>query len=183
MKRLSCAPLVPVGRISAVGCVALLASCVGPAPTSNVPSYAQITHYPAPSGITSVPPAETRGRVVGSDPRYASSTGVVSSIDPVDEPRSSLSPGGAILGAVVGGVLGHQVGAGSGHAVATVAGVAGGALAGNAIGERVDRPGADRYRIGIAYDGGGSQWIDVPAPGDLRVGDRVRVDKGQIARY
>jgi len=39
------------------------------------------------------------------------------------------------------------------------------------------------YRIVIALDRGGQRDYDVSSPGDLRVGDRVTVTNGQIARY
>lgn len=149
---------------------------------ANVPSY-QNPSYQNPSYPTGTGPAVSSGTVVAPT-RYAYNTGVVSSIELMRGQSSSggVSPAGAIIGAVVGGVLGNQIGEGRGRTAATVAGAAGGALAGNAIGQRGER-GADMYRIGIQYDSGGGQYIDVPNPGDLRTGDRVRVDNGQISRY
>jgi len=70
-----------------------------------------------------------------------------------------------------------------GNTAATIGGAAVGGLAGNAIGQRTREGGADTYRVGVRYDNGGSQYIDVPHPGDLRTGDRVRVDGNQISRY
>jgi outer membrane lipoprotein SlyB len=116
----------------------------------------------------------------------AYNTGVVSSIELVRaEGPSRVSPVGVIAGAVIGGLLGNQVGAGSGRAAATVAGAAVGGYAGNEVGRRAEAGSApDIYRLAIQFDGGGSQFIDVGNPGDLRVGDRVRVDpNGQISRY
>ena len=86
-------------------------------------------------------------------------------------------------GEVVGGVLGHQIGGGSGRSLATAAGVVGGAVAGNAIEERNNGGGAGGYRIVIGLDQGGQRDYDVSSPGDLRVGDRVRIVNGQISRY
>ena len=150
---------------------AALAACAVQEPSPNVPSYAA----PPPG------PYASRGTVV--EPRYARNTGVVSSIELIrGEPSRGVSPGGVILGAVVGGVLGNQIGEGRGRTAATVAGAAGGALAGNAIGQHTQST-ADTYRVAIQYDGGGSQYIDVTNPGDLRTGDRVRVDGNQISRY
>lgn len=160
-------------RSSAVvlAAAAALSACAYQEPSPNVPSYAQRPPEPYAS----------RGQVV--EPRYARNTGVVSSIELIRGERSSgVSPGGTILGAVVGGVLGNQVGEGRGRTAATVVGAAGGALAGNAIGQRTQST-PDTYRVAIQYDGGGSQYIDVPEPGDLRTGDRVRVDGNQISRY
>ena len=162
--------MIPLHRLSlpVVAACAVIAGCAYPDPSPDR-SYAQ---QPAPY--------ETRGRVV--EPAYARNTGVVSSIELVRGERSGISPAGTIIGAVVGGVLGNQIGEGRGRTAATVVGAAGGALAGNAIGERSQAT-PDTYRVAIQYDGGGSQFIDVSDAGDLRTGDRVRVDGNQISRY
>lgn len=156
-----------------VGAMLLAACAPYEQPSPNVPSYVQ-----PPTGTG---PYVSRGEVV--EPRYVRNTGVVTSIElfPGERTRGS-SPGGAILGAVVGGVVGNQIGEGRGRTAATVAGAAGGAIAGNEIGRRSGTT-PDVYRIGIQYDAGGGQYIDVSNPGDLRTGDRVRVDGGQIMRY
>ena len=158
----------------------MLTACAYQDPSVNTPTYVQ---PPSGTGPYS-PPYETRGSVA-PPVAYAYNTGIVSSIELVrSESTSRISPAGTIIGAVVGGVLGNQIGAGNGRAAATVVGAAGGALAGNAIGQRTGRDAEDIYRIAIQYDGGGSQYIDVSHPGDLRTGDRVRVDRnGQISRY
>lgn len=99
--------------------------------------------------------------------------------------RGSGSGVGAVLGAVVGGVLGNQVGGGSGRVAATAAGAVAGGLAGNAL-ERRSAPGGEvggLYRLTIQLDQGGQRVYDVPDPGDLRPGDRVRMVDGQISRY
>ena len=165
--------LVPAAVIAA----ALLTACATPDPApQNVPNY-QSRGVNRPNDA----PAYATGAVVA--PR-SENLGVVNSIQLVrGQSASGLSPGGAIIGAVVGGVLGNQIGEGRGRTAATVAGAAGGALAGNAIGQRTRDAGPDTYRIGIQYDGGAMQYIDVPDPGDLRTGDRVRVDGTQISRY
>lgn len=94
------------------------------------------------------------------------------------------SGGGAILGAVIGGVLGNQVGGGTGRAAATAIGAVGGGLAGNAIEGRNNNSGrVDGYRVVVSLDQGGQRDYDVSHPGDLRVGDRVRLYNGQISRY
>jgi outer membrane lipoprotein SlyB len=137
---------------------------------------------PGPAyGPPGPPPAE-RGYVAAP---VSYNTGTITSIDLMRAEQQRVSPVGAIAGAVIGGFLGNQVGAGSGKAVATVAGVAAGGLAGNEIGRRAEAGGTpDVYRLEIRYDGGGRQYIDVGNPGDLRPGDRVRVDaNGQISRY
>jgi outer membrane lipoprotein SlyB len=151
----------------------VLAACADPGP----PRYATPYDPPPPA------PYETRGSVA---PDNAYNSGVVTSIDVLRASGpSAASPVGAIAGAVIGGLLGNQIGAGGGRALATGAGVVGGALAGNEIGRRAEAGGApDIYRIGIQFDGGGSQFIDLRDPAGLRVGERVRVDGGgQISRY
>lgn len=139
----------------------------------------------ATSPFYSNQPSYSQGSVGGPQPRsYPSgySTGTVSSIEAIRGNTSGMSPVGAVIGAVVGGVLGNQVGEGRGKTAATVAGAAGGALAGNEIGKRTGSS-QDTYRVNIRLDNGGSQSIDVANTGDLRVGDRVRVDGNQISRY
>lgn len=92
------------------------------------------------------------------------------------------SGGGAVIGAVVGGLLGSAVGGGTGRVAATAVGVLGGAVAGNAV-ERHNNSGEYiGYRVSIQLDQGGYRAYDVPTPGDLRIGDRVRVYDGQIQR-
>jgi outer membrane lipoprotein SlyB len=98
--------------------------------------------------------------------------------------RGQTSGGGAILGAVVGGLIGNQFGKGSGRAAATGVGVIGGAVVGNAIeGNNQGQGQADGYRISVQLDYGGYRVFDVPHPGDLREGDRVMLNNGQISRY
>lgn len=108
--------------------------------------------------------------------------GVVSYIEGL-QGRSRTTGVGAIVGAVVGGVLGNQIGGGSGRAAATAIGAVGGAVAGNAIeGQQGNRAAYDGYRITVQLDQGGQRVYEVPSPGDLRPGDRVRMYQGQIAR-
>ena len=95
---------------------------------------------------------------------------------------SRPSGAGAILGAVIGGVVGNQFGSGSGRALATGAGIVGGAVAGNAIENRNKRD-DEVYRVWIRMDNGGMRSFDFHRVDDLRVGDRVRYDGGQLYRY
>lgn len=152
----------------AIVAASALAACAVPESTpTNVPSYSQ--------------PAQGS---VGYGRNYASNTGVVSSIELIrGQANSGISPAGTIIGAVVGGLVGHQIGEGRGNTAATIGGAAVGGLAGNAIAQRSREGSADAYRVGIRFDNGGTQYIDVPNPGDLRTGDRVRVDGNQISRY
>jgi len=97
--------------------------------------------------------------------------------------QGRTSGAGAVIGAVVGGVLGNQVGKGSGRAAATAVGVLGGAVAGNAVeGRNNSQDYAQGYRLSVQLDHGGYRVYDVSSPGDLRIGDRVRLYNGQISR-
>jgi outer membrane lipoprotein SlyB len=109
--------------------------------------------------------------------------GRVSNIEVLQgQSQGRTSGAGALIGAVVGGVLGNQVGKGSGRAAATGVGIVGGAVAGNAIEGRNNSQETQGYRLSVQLDHGGYRVYDVPTPGDLRIGDRVRLYNGQIAR-
>lgn len=116
---------------------------------------------------------------------YGMEYGTVGNIEELRSQSRSTSGVGAILGAVVGGVLGNQVGGGFGRMAATAAGVAGGAAAGNALEQSSggSRSTVSGYRIHINLQNGGQRIFDVPNPGDLRQGDRVQINQGQISRY
>lgn len=158
---------------------ASLVACA--APGNNYPG----NNYP---GNNAYPSSNT---AQGSYPsqQYGTEYGRVTNIyEHREQQRSGRTSGaGAILGAVVGGVLGNQVGGGSGRVAATAIGAVGGAVAGNAVegrtGNNSNSGQADGYRVVITLDQGGQRDYDVANPGDLRVGDRVRLYNGQIARY
>ncbi len=112
-------------------------------------------------------------------PAYASGYGVVDAIE-----MTNAQPGigaGTVIGGIVGGILGNQVGGGTGNTVATVAGVVGGAVAGNQIEKRTNQQAA--YNVRIRMSNGSYQTITQDSVGDLRVGDRVRLENGRIFRY
>jgi outer membrane lipoprotein SlyB len=88
---------------------------------------------------------------------------------------------GTVAGAVIGGVAGHQVGSGSGNTAATIAGAAGGAYIGHQLEKRKQAENA--YRITVRMENGDYQTLIQPSIGDLRVGDRVRIDNGVLQRY
>ncbi|MFC5609849.1 glycine zipper 2TM domain-containing protein [Variovorax soli] len=161
-----------LGRLGlGAAALAALSACVAPAPY-----YQQTATYPyepAPSyPVVGTPvPQVSYGRVVNIEVLQTQSSG---------GPQSGV---GAVTGGVVGGVLGHQVGGGSGKAAATVLGVVGGALLGNAIEANTRSPRVyQSYRVSIQTDNGNYRAFDVQSPGDLRVGDRVRIDGNQITR-
>jgi outer membrane lipoprotein SlyB len=103
--------------------------------------------------------------------------GVVKSINPTSENSSGLNAG-TVIGGVVGGLAGHQIGSGRGNTAATVAGAVGGAV----IGTQVDKnSGSQEYKIGVRLQDG--QFVTVNQKGsvaDLRVGQRVKIQDGQV---
>lgn len=109
--------------------------------------------------------------------------GRVSNIEVLQGRSQGTSGAGAVIGAVVGGVLGNQIGKGSGRAAATGVGIVGGAVAGNAIEGRNNSQEVQGYRLSVQLDQGGYRVYDVASPGDLRIGDRVRLYNGQISRF
>jgi outer membrane lipoprotein SlyB len=116
---------------------------------------------------------------------YGTELGRVVRIERLHSPQRQMSSGlGALAGAVIGGVLGNQIGHGGGRAIATGLGVVGGAALGNALEEDGGGSGHSLiYRITIRTDRGTTRAFDVSSPGDLVPGDRVRVYRGEIARY
>lgn len=117
------------------------------------------------------------------DYRNQSDYGVIQSIEAVPQDNAGNRIGlGTIAGAVVGGVVGNQVGSGRGNTAATVLGAAGGAYIGHEIENRQQRQ-VDAYRINIRMDDGSYQALMQDSYGDLRAGDRIRVESGVVQRY
>ena len=146
--------------------VALLSAC---STRPNVPMTVAPVSYPSTTIVQTVPASLEYGRV--SNIEYFSG-GVA---------RSGPNVGGAVLGAVAGAVLGHQIGGGSGRDAATVLGGVAGAAVGSQVG-RTSSVSDPMYRVTITTDQGVMRYYDVPGTGDLRVGDRVRIDSGVIYR-
>ena len=161
----------PFSTVLCATTIAALAAC------SSAPSrddrYARAPAYPQQPGYTQ-PPGYSQSAA------YAQ-YGVVRSIDLVPAESRTTSGGGAILGAVLGAVVGNQIGSGGGRAAATVAGAVGGGIAGNAIEKRTRR--ADEvFHIGVRFDDGSQREFDFQRIDDLRVGDRVSWEGGQLHR-
>ncbi|CAM3742221.1 glycine zipper 2TM domain-containing protein [Paracidovorax anthurii] len=132
----------------------------------------QVSQYPAQPTYSSYPAAAPVGVEYGT----------VANIETLQS-RSGTSGVGAVAGAVIGGVLGNQVGKGSGRAAATVLGAVGGGVVGNQVESRNSNSGrVEGYRITVQLDRGGQRAYDVSTPGDLRPGDRVSLNGGQISR-
>ena len=144
---------------------------------------AACSSYPLGPSVATYP---TSTYPVASYPVAGSEYGRIVNIEYL--PVGTNAPAGAsILGAVVGGlaggVLGSNIGAGAGRTAATVLG----GVAGAAVGSQIARNSQGvttqaGYRITMQTDTGLIRTYEVPATGDLRVGDRVRVDNGVIYR-
>ena len=144
-----------------------LTACVAPQPVYETSRYPYQPTYPAAA------------------PSAYVEYGRVANIEVVRSQTSGAGPsgGGAVAGGVLGGVVGNQFGHGSGRAAATALGVIGGALLGNSVEANANAPRVyESYRISIQTEHGAYRSFDVPSPGDLRIGDRVRIDGGQISR-
>jgi outer membrane lipoprotein SlyB len=120
--------------------------------------------------------AEAPGRSTVAYAQY----GVVRNIELVST-GGHASGGGAVLGGVIGAVLGNQVGSGSGRAAATGVGAVGGALIGNQI-EKRNKADDEVYRVSVRFENGSVAQYDYQRIDDLRVGDRVRLEGGQLYR-
>ncbi len=166
---------------SAVSLSALLAACGTPDPygPNNYPvsQAAPGTTYPAayPNGTYPNQPvaAVEYGRITNVA-MISSGTG------PAPTNRSEA---GGVVGAIVGGLLGNQIGHGGGRAAATVLGAAGGAVVGSNIGRQTApqyNSAYPVYRVTVQTDQGLMRTYDVNATGDLRPGDRVRIENGVI---
>ena len=117
---------------------------------------------------------------INASPRIAANDGTVSDIQVVPV-SSHSSAAGAVLGGIAGAVVGNQIGHGTGRAAATGAGAIGGAVIGDRIANR-DQRDDEIYRVTVRFDDGHEAAYDYRTVGDLRVGDRVRADGGQLYR-
>lgn len=154
---------------AAAAAVALLSACsTRPVVVNNVPAPV-VTTVPATTTVVTPAPA-----AMGVE------YGRVSNIEFFQtRPAAGVNIPGAIVGGVAGAVVGSALS--GGRDAATVLG----GVAGAAIGSQVNKPatvGSSVYRVTIQVDTGVSRTYDVPATGDLRVGDRVRVENGVIYR-
>ena len=111
--------------------------------------------------------------------------GYVEAVDTLSGEPVRQGPGvGAIGGAIAGGVLGHQVGSGSGNTAATI----GGAVIGGVIGHQVEQRVRDRQAVAVEYvfrvrmDDGSYQTFRKETHDGIQVGDRVRIERGNIFR-
>jgi outer membrane lipoprotein SlyB len=165
--------------VSAAALAAGLAGCADNSDPYGPNNYPVSSVNPNPGGVAYAPGA----------PTYAAPQGVVeygrvTNVALVSNgTRASGSAGaGTVIGGVVGGVLGNQIGHGTGRAAATILGAVGGAAVGNSL-ENRNRQYATNgpvYRVWVQTDSGVTRTYDVASTGDLRPGDRVRIENGVI---
>ncbi|HYC46617.1 MAG TPA: glycine zipper 2TM domain-containing protein [Burkholderiales bacterium] len=140
------------------------------------------TAYP---GGTTYPTYPAAGYPTYPDPETAR-YGYVESVDTIDADRQRTGPGlGALGGAVAGGIVGHQIGSGSGNTAATI----GGAVIGGVIGHQVEQTVRNRqgaagveYVFRVRMDDGSYQTFRKETHDNIQVGDRVRVERGNVFR-
>ena len=156
--------LRPLSTVFIVTTLALVTACAGPARREER-REARAGYSEAPA-VRPVPVNAEYGRV--------ENIGYV-------QTASRSSGAGAVLGAVIGAAVGNQFGSGGGKALATGAGAIGGAVAGNAI-ENRNRRDDEVYRVNVRFDSGSAREFDFQRIDDLRVGDRVKFEGGQLHR-
>ena len=130
---------------------------IGNYPASTYPTQNQQGNYTEYGRVNNIEVFQTQGKAQGS--------GV-----------------GALIGGVAGAVVGRQIGGGSGRDAATVLGAVGGAVAGNAVEKNRAGEFTESFRISVQLDNGNIRAYDMPTSGQLRVGDRVRIENGQLFR-
>ena len=138
----------------------MLSACASRPQTTNAPIYSPACTAPAAS----------------------LSYGTVRGIEAVNQGNEASTGAGAVVGGVIGAVVGRQFAdSNSGKNVGTVAGAVGGALIGNEV-EKNSRREQQAVRVNVQVDHGGMRSFEFKSVGDLRVGDRVRIEGNQLYR-
>jgi outer membrane lipoprotein SlyB len=151
--------------------VAMLGACANP----TLPPPGPVAGYPS-----AYPPAAPVGLEFGRVTNIQLMAGETAARGGVNVPGAVI---GGVAGAVIGNQVGRRVGSSGNRDTATVLGGVAGAAVGSQVGQPTPSGGTQPvYRVTVQTDQGALRVYDVPAPGDLRVGDRVRVDRGVIYR-
>jgi outer membrane lipoprotein SlyB len=123
------------------------------------------------------------GSVVMAQAAGRSDEGKVEAVDIIySSPDHKPINRGTVIGGLAGGVIGHQIGSGRGKTAATIAGTVGGAVIGNEIEKKEEQAKSPRYRITVRLDSGSTLIVEDARDLNVRVGDRVRIEGGQIHR-
>lgn len=133
-------------------------------------------------GTTSTGPSSSTTVSSGNPYMSNSSYATYGQVTSVDVMRNRTSGTlGTLAGAAVGGLAGNQVGSGDGRTLATVAGAIGGALVGRSIEQNTRLgEGQEFYRVNVRFNDGAVRYYDYTQPPNVRVGDRVRLENGQL---
>jgi outer membrane lipoprotein SlyB len=142
-----------------------------PAPVAKAPAQPRAISRPAPVAAA---PREIEARQVAV---VAQNVGVVESVREIKTPGQGTGIG-AVAGGVLGGVLGNQVGGGNGKKAMTVIGAVGGGVLGNHV-EKNARA-TTSYNVTVRMDNGERRTVSLASASAWRVGDRVKVENGQI---
>lgn len=110
---------------------------------------------------------------------YCSACGVVEAVNVV-EVKGDGNYLGTIGGGIIGAALGNQVGGGNGKTLATIAGAVGGAFAGRAMEGQVRK--TTHHEVLVRLQNGGTQTASFEADPGYRIGDKVRITDGILAR-
>lgn len=124
--------------------------------------------------VGSVPPPPPR------EARYCSNCATVEAIN-VIEVKGDGNYIGTIGGGVLGALAGSQVGGGTGRTAAQVAGALGGAYVGRNIDRQNDKP-SRHFEVVIRFTNGGTQTVQYANDPGLRVGEKVKLVDGALAR-
>lgn len=111
--------------------------------------------------------------------RYCNNCAVVEAINvvQVDGDGNYL---GTIGGGVIGAALGSQIGSGSGKTAAQIAGALGGAYIGRNIERNAKR--TQHFEVVVRFANAGTQTVTYEQDPGLRVGEKVKVNNGVLAR-
>lgn len=136
------------------------------------------------SGCVVAPPRETRVYQQERQPVYSqyAQSGQVVAVDRIRLTRPTTGAGG-LIGGVAGAVVGNQFGRGNGRAGMTVIGGVAGALVGNQVEQSQNGGGPEVYRITVRLTDGNVRAFDYEDVGNIRVGDRVRIEDNRIFMY
>ena len=151
-----------------------------PAPVYSPPPAP--VYSPPPAPVYAPPPPVPVYSPPRGEPAAAVVYGVVRNIEHANTGAERTQGGGAVVGGIVGAVVGRQFADSQrGRNVGTVVGAVGGALIGNEI-EKNARRDAQAVRVTVKIERGGMRTFDFASIGELRVGDRVRIEGNQFFR-
>jgi outer membrane lipoprotein SlyB len=111
--------------------------------------------------------------------RVCNECGTVTSVRMIEKDGNG-GAAGVVAGGLAGGLLGNQVGHGNGRALATVAGAVGGAYAGKTIEGKMNK--VKEWHVGVHYENGKNGTVVLGHDPQLRNGDHVRRQNGNLNR-